>query len=90
MIVSRKRTKNLFDLTNLWKQTVINQLEDDASRNEDQTADMQIDIPMQTTHESDQEVLVLHCSDRDCDPFLDLLPSIAAHGSSVRTGPNEL
>ena len=32
MIVSRKRTRNLFDLTSLWKKTVLNQLEIDASR----------------------------------------------------------
>ncbi|KAF8124644.1 hypothetical protein K438DRAFT_1542043, partial [Mycena galopus ATCC 62051] len=29
MIVSRKRTRNLFDLTNLWKNTVLLQLDDD-------------------------------------------------------------
>ncbi|KAJ6524379.1 hypothetical protein B0H19DRAFT_847122, partial [Mycena capillaripes] len=30
MIVSRKRTKNLFDLTNLWKRAVIEKMEEDA------------------------------------------------------------
>ena len=30
LIVSRKRTRNLFDLTSLWKKTVIDQLERDA------------------------------------------------------------
>ncbi|KAJ7877913.1 hypothetical protein B0H14DRAFT_2567473 [Mycena olivaceomarginata] len=74
---TRKWTKNLFDLTNLWKKTVINQLEDDASRNEDQTADMQLDIHAQANEESGQEELILHRSERDRDPFLDLLhPSL--------------
>nr|GAT48941.1 predicted protein [Mycena chlorophos] len=31
LIVSRKRTKNLFDLTSLWKKLVISKLEQDAS-----------------------------------------------------------
>jgi hypothetical protein len=30
LIVSRKRTQNLFDLTSLWKKTVINRLERDV------------------------------------------------------------
>jgi hypothetical protein len=32
MITSRKRTRNLFDLTSLWKKTVITTLEHDASK----------------------------------------------------------
>ena len=31
MIVSRKRTRNLFDLTSLWKKTVLHKYENDAS-----------------------------------------------------------
>ena len=34
MIVSRKRTRNLFDLTGLWKKTVITALEHDVSEGE--------------------------------------------------------
>jgi hypothetical protein len=30
MIVSRKRTRNLFDLTSLWKKTVLTRLERDV------------------------------------------------------------
>ena len=30
MITSRKRTRNLFDLTSLWKKTVLSRIEDDA------------------------------------------------------------
>jgi hypothetical protein len=44
MIVSRKRTRNLFDLTNLWKKTVLETLDRDASdqRSNDVTA-MEVD-----------------------------------------------
>ena len=34
MIVSRKRTRNLFDLTNLWKNDVIANMVDDLPSNE--------------------------------------------------------
>ena len=35
MIVSRKRTRNLFDFTNLWKNTVIDNMLDDLPSIED-------------------------------------------------------
>ena len=34
MIVSRKRTHNLFDLTNIWKNTVIDNMPDDLPASE--------------------------------------------------------
>jgi hypothetical protein len=42
MIVSRKRTRNLFDLTSLWKKTVLNRLERDVLEPEENLA-MEVD-----------------------------------------------
>jgi hypothetical protein len=39
MIVSRKRTKNLFDLTSLWKKTVLKVLEEDILEQKDDVTD---------------------------------------------------
>lgn len=45
-IVSRKRTRNLFDLTSLWKKIVITRLDEDA-----QSSDHSIDISMAAHNE---------------------------------------
>ena len=47
MIVSRKRTRNLFDLTSLWKKTVLQTLDDDALSHDTN------DVP--EPHESDSD-----------------------------------
>jgi hypothetical protein len=44
MIVSRKRTKNLFDLTSLWKKTVISKLEHDATGPDQDSMDVDDDV----------------------------------------------
>lgn len=41
-IVSRKRTKNLFDLTSLWKKTVLQKMEEDIS--ESPGDDLEVDV----------------------------------------------
>ena len=51
MIVSRKRTKNLFDLTSLWKKTVITQLEHDATDPDRNSMDVDDD---ESASDSDQ------------------------------------
>jgi hypothetical protein len=43
MITSRKRTRNLFDLTSLWKKTVLSRIEHDA---------LAQDIPILNPYES--------------------------------------
>ena len=56
MIVSRKRTRNLFDLTSLWKKTVLSRMEEDLS--DPMTVDEQgdEDVVMENTAElSDDE-----------------------------------
>jgi hypothetical protein len=37
VLVSRKRTRNLFDLTSLWKKTVLTSIDQDASNPMEQT-----------------------------------------------------
>lgn len=44
MIVSRKRTRNLFDLTSLWKKTVVTTLEHDIVNESSQLNDDEIDL----------------------------------------------
>jgi hypothetical protein len=53
-ITSRKRTRNLFDLTNLWKKTVLETL--DARVLDHQFIDLELDEPLlPTTHQLDAE-----------------------------------
>jgi hypothetical protein len=71
MIVSRKRTRNLFDLTNLWKKLVLSKMDqqilpdnmDLSSQNIDEDVDMDID--------SDDDDSSSARSDED--PFIQLL-----------------
>lgn len=55
MIVSRKRTRNLFDLTSTWKKVVLKQLEEHASQDLEIVAGVEEDAPME-----EGEVIVLH------------------------------
>ena len=70
MIVSRKRTRNLFDLTNLWKKLVLSKMEqhilqdntDLSSQNIDEDVDMDIDSDDGSSSARSDE-----------DPFIQLL-----------------
>jgi hypothetical protein len=71
MLVSRKRTRNLFDLTNLWKNIVLLKMDQqilmdnhDDNTNNDHESDMDI--------ESDDHDISLS-SDRSVSPFVQLL-----------------
>ena len=55
-IVSRKRTRNLFDLTSLWKKTVLSRMEEALSDSMDVDEQGDEDVVMEnTTHSSDDE-----------------------------------
>jgi len=69
MIVSRKRTRNLFDLTNLWKNIVLTNMDqqvlEDNHNLANQVVDEDIDMDLGTDEDSD--------SSEDLDPFIQLL-----------------
>ena len=69
MIVSRKRTRNLFDLTNLWKNIVLTNMDqqvlEDNHNLANQVVDEDVDMDLGTDEDSD--------SSEDLDPFIQLL-----------------
>ena len=68
MIISRKRTRNLFDLTNLWKNIVLTNMEQQVLKDNhnltNQVVDEDIDMDLGT--------------DEDLDPFIQLLQNQGA------------
>jgi len=68
MIISRKRTRNLFDLTNLWKNIVLTNMDqqvlEDNHNLANQVVDEDIDMDLGT--------------DEDLDPFIQLLQNQGA------------
>jgi hypothetical protein len=69
MIVSRKRTRNLFDLTNLWKNIVLTNMEQQVLKDNhdltNQVVDQDVDMDLGTDEDSDSSV--------EIDPFVQLL-----------------
>jgi hypothetical protein len=69
MIVSRKRTRNLFDLTNLWKNIVLTNMDQQILKDNhnlaNQVVDEDVDMDLGTDEDSD--------SSEDTDPFIQLL-----------------
>jgi hypothetical protein len=69
MIVSRKRTRNLFDLTNLWRNIVLTNMDQQALKDNhnlaNQVVDEDIDMDLGTDEDSD--------SSEDLDLFIQLL-----------------
>ena len=57
MIVSRKRTRNLFDLTSLWKKIVISKLEHDATDPDQNLMDVDDDESSSDSDVSDQRYM---------------------------------
>ena len=60
MIVSRKRTRNLFNLTNLWKNIVLTNMEQQVLKDNhnltNQVVDKDIDMDLGTDEDSDSSV----------------------------------
>jgi hypothetical protein len=57
LIVSRKRTRNLFDLTSLWKKTVLQRYDRDVL-SDDQLSDTHPNSSSESDRESDHDVLM--------------------------------
>lgn len=66
-ITSRKRTRNLFDLTGLWKRTVITKLEQQTLREQADPPLLQVS---QSTHVPRELEETIHTKDKDEDPFV--------------------
>ena len=69
MIVSRKRTRNLFDLTNLWKRLVLTKMDQQVLEDNHEAA------PVEEDDDVDMDVVNSDSdsSNSDVDPFIQLL-----------------
>lgn len=59
MIVSKKRTRNLFDLTNLWKRTVLLRLDADVLDPDNQLSDSEESVASDSSHRMDMDPNIL-------------------------------